>query len=313
MYKYKFTVFTPCYNSAHTISRVIESLRTQTFKDFEWIVVDDCSNDNLREIIEPLINKSEFPARYFFQKQNSGKPSAINLGVRNAQGEFFLTIDADDAFSKDALEIFNKSYEKIPVDLRGAISGVTANCQDQYGNFIGTPYPVDNDGRLICDVFDMRYKYKVEGEKWGFTKTDIMKEFPFNTSIDTFVTENTVWFAIADKYKAVFINKTLRMYYRNENPRSLGSIGEKNHPSGFVFYYQEIINKYMNKMYLSFIDTIRIYKNLIKFSIYAKIKTGNTIRKLNKPHKKICARLCAPLGYLAVYIDKKKAKGAARP
>jgi glycosyltransferase involved in cell wall biosynthesis len=313
MYKYKFTVFTPCYNSAHTIARVIESLRMQTFKDFEWIVVDDCSNDNLYEVIEPLIKKNEFPVKYFFQEKNFGKPSAINLGVCNAQGEFFLTIDADDAFSNDALEILNNTYEEIPLNLRDTISAVTANCQDQYGNFIGTPYPAGSDGKLICDVFDMRYKYKVEGEKWGFTKTDIMKEFPFNTNIDTFVTENTVWFAIADKYKAVFINKTLRTYFRNENPSSLGSIGERKHPSGFVFYYQEIINKYMKKMYLSFTDIIRLYKNLIKFALYAGIKITVAVKELNKLHKKMFAWLCMPLGYLAVYIDKRKAKGTALP
>jgi glycosyltransferase involved in cell wall biosynthesis len=308
MYKYKFTVFTPCYNSAHTISRVIESLRIQTFKDFEWIVVDDYSNDDLYKVIEPIIDKNEFPVKYFFQEQNFGKPAAINLGVRNARGEFFLIIDSDDSFSQDALEVFNTVYEEIPLNLRDAISGITANCQDQHGNFIGTPYPVGDDGKLICDVFDMRYKYKVEGEKWGFTKTDIMKEFPFNTTVDKFVTENTIWFAIAGKYKAVFINQTLRTYYRNENPSSLGSIGEKKHPLGFVFYYQEIINKYIKKMYLSFIDMIRIYKNLIKFSIYAEMKISNTINGLNKFHKKIFAYLCIPLGYLAVHIDKKKAR-----
>jgi hypothetical protein len=137
-----------------------------------------------------------------------------------------------------------------------------------------------------------------------------MKEFPFNTTIDRFVTENTIWFAIADKYKAVFINKTLRTYYRNENPSSLGSIGEIKYPLGFVFYYQEIINKYIKKMRLSFIDVIRTYKNLIKFAICAEIEISNAIEGLNKLYKKILAYLCVPLGYLAIDIDKKNKKAA---
>ncbi|MEH7574008.1 glycosyltransferase family 2 protein, partial [Cytobacillus firmus] len=45
-YKYKFTVFTPTYNRAHTIERVYESLKVQTFRDFEWLIVDDGSLDN---------------------------------------------------------------------------------------------------------------------------------------------------------------------------------------------------------------------------------------------------------------------------
>jgi glycosyltransferase involved in cell wall biosynthesis len=307
MYKYQFTVFTPCYNSAHTIHRVIKSLENQTFKNFEWIIVDDGSDDDLHTVIAPLLNENKFPIKYFTQEQNSGKPAAINLGVSKAEGEFFLIIDADDAFAYDALEIFHNTYQALPEDLKAEISSITANCQDQQGNFIGTPYPLNENKILICDVFDMRYKYKVEGEKWGFTKTDIMKEFSFNTNVDKFVTENTVWFAIADKYKSVFINNTLRTYYREENPNSLDTIGTKKYPAGFVFYYQEIINKYSKKMYLSFLDTIRLYKNFIKYALYAKIQIGKAIKKLEKVNKRMLAYLCVPLGYMALFFDKKKA------
>jgi hypothetical protein len=153
----------------------------------------------------------------------------------------------------------------------------------------------------------MRYKYKVEGEKWGFTKTAVMKEFPFNTEADKFVTENTVWFAIAAKYKAAFINKTLRIYYRHENPQSLDTVGTKKYPAGFVFYYQEIINKYMERMYLSPADTMRLYKNLIKYAVYARMKIfSDVIRKIRKPYKKVFAIFCVPLGYLAVLLDRIK-------
>jgi glycosyltransferase involved in cell wall biosynthesis len=215
--KYQFTVFTPCYNSAHTIHRVIESLDAQTFRDFEWIIVDDGSSDNLYEKIKPLIDEKRFPVKYFRRDENQGKPAAINLGVSTAEGAFFQIIDADDSFTPDALEVLNDSYQALPEDIKPEISGVTAHCRDQYGNFLGTPYPpADGYNPLICSVFDMRYKYKVEGEKWGFTKTAVMKEFPFNTEADKFVTENTVWFAIAAKYKAAFINKTLRIYYLHD-------------------------------------------------------------------------------------------------
>jgi glycosyltransferase involved in cell wall biosynthesis len=145
MYKYKFTVFTPCYNSANTIHRVIESLENQTFRDFEWIVVDDGSTDNLYEKIEETIKENRFPIKFLSQNRNLGKPSAVNLGVSKAEGEFFLIIDADDSFTSDALDVFYTAYTSLPEEVKKEVYGVGVNCQDQYGNFVGTPYP-DGEG-----------------------------------------------------------------------------------------------------------------------------------------------------------------------
>ena len=77
--KFYFTVFTPAYNRAKTLPRVFDALSKQTFKDFEWIVVDDGSSDNTREVIDKIItSKPDFPVRFFYQ-ENSGKHIATNF------------------------------------------------------------------------------------------------------------------------------------------------------------------------------------------------------------------------------------------
>jgi glycosyltransferase involved in cell wall biosynthesis len=308
LYKYKFTVFTPCYNSAHTIYRVIDSLQAQTFKDFEWILVNDGSTDKLYETVcsHPAIAKNLFPVKYFSVPQNKGKPAAVNLGTANAQGEFFLIGDADDAFTDDALEVFSNTYQQIPDVLRHETAGVWVHCRDQYGNFIGTLYPAKDNDPLIDDLFNVSFKHKTDGEKWVCIKTDIMKEFPFNDQADKFVPESHVWYAIAGKYKFAFTNKTLRIYYTNESGDCLTLTGKKKYPAGFAFYYREIINKYLKKMRLPFTEIIRLYKNLIKFSLYADIGVFKSIKQLKGVRKRIFACLCIPLGYLAVCLDKRK-------
>jgi glycosyltransferase involved in cell wall biosynthesis len=312
MYKYQFTVFTPCYNSGRTIYRVIESLKKQTFRNFEWIIVDD-GHDNVFDVIHSQygISGDDFPVKYISRAERLGKPSAINLAVSKAEGEFFLIADADDAFADSALDFFYRAYHSTPDELKNEISGVIANCQDQYGNFVGTPFPVEDNGKLICSTLDIKHKYKIRGEKWGFVKTDIMKEFPFST-VDKFILESSVWFAIGNKYKTLYMNKIVRTYYRYENPGRLSVFVKQNYPLGFVCYYQDIINLYMGKMSLPFLDRIFLYKDLLKYTILARIRLSKSINKLNKAHKRIFAYICIPLGFLAVYRHKKKYKNISQ-
>ena len=90
------TVFTPTYNRAYTLKRLFESLQDQTFRDFEWLVVDDGSTDNTQELLADMQDNATFPMRVFRQ-ENSGKHIAINLGAREAAGEWFFIVDSDDS------------------------------------------------------------------------------------------------------------------------------------------------------------------------------------------------------------------------
>src|SRR5262249_2422136 len=98
-----FTVFTPTYNRAHTLHRVFDSLCAQTLRDFEWLVIDDGSSDSTRELIDNWTKSAHFTIRYIKQ-DHSGKHIAHNCAVREARGQFFLTLDSDDACTPQALE-----------------------------------------------------------------------------------------------------------------------------------------------------------------------------------------------------------------
>ena len=97
-------MFTPAFNRANTLHRVFDSLKTQSHRSFEWIVVDDGSIDNTKKIVSCFQGIADFPIRYFYQP-NSGKHVAINRGVDRAKGEFFLIADADDAFKPQTLQL----------------------------------------------------------------------------------------------------------------------------------------------------------------------------------------------------------------
>ena len=118
------TVFTPVYNRAYIISRLYESLCRQSDKDFEWVVVDDGSTDNLHTQMSAFKSEGKIAIRFFSQK-NAGKHTAINRGVQEAKGRYFIIVDSDDFLTNDAVEWIRHTAALIDNDTRFAgLSGI---------------------------------------------------------------------------------------------------------------------------------------------------------------------------------------------
>ena len=170
-----FTVFTATFNRCHTLHRPYESLRKQTFKSFEWVIVDDGSTDGTAKLVEAWTRESSFPIRYFYQK-NSGKHVAFNRGVRAARGDLFLTFDSDDECVPAALEILLRHWLAIPAAEREQFSAVTGLCVDQEHAIVGDKFPADI---IDSDSNEINHRYHIRGDKWGFQRTDVLRVFPF--------------------------------------------------------------------------------------------------------------------------------------
>ena len=170
----QFTVFTPTRNRAHTLHRVYDSLREQTFRGFEWLIVDNASTDNTADLIESWRQLAEFPIRYIRQ-ENAGVHGSWNRGVAEARGRLLLEIRSADSFVPTALERFDALWRGIPEAERAAFVGVTVNCVDELGRLIGTEFPA---AVLDSDSSEIRFRYKVRGEKWGFQRIEIMRDHP---------------------------------------------------------------------------------------------------------------------------------------
>lgn len=109
----KITVIVPNYNKSQYIEECIQSIKDQTFKDFECIIVDDGSTDNSKEIIKKLIeNDNRFQ---LFCNTNHGLSFSRNFGIKLANTEFVLPLDSDDYIEKDyikrIIEYFNQHPE----------------------------------------------------------------------------------------------------------------------------------------------------------------------------------------------------------
>ena len=152
------TIFTPAYNRGDTLSRLYESLKKQSNKSFQWVVVDDGSVDNTRELIESWKKENILNIIYVYQ-ENSGKMRAINRGVEFAEGEFFFIVDSDDYITEDAVETIILEGEKLPKNMGGMIF---RKINIATGEITGKPYPQYS---IDSTPIEIVYKLGIDGRK----------------------------------------------------------------------------------------------------------------------------------------------------
>ncbi len=107
------TIYIPTYNRVELLKRAIDSVLTQTYKNIEIIIVDDCSPDTTIQFLEKL-TKKDSRVRYFQNEKNSGACVSRNKAILEAKGEFITGLDDDDYFLPNRVEDF-VSYWKLNV------------------------------------------------------------------------------------------------------------------------------------------------------------------------------------------------------
>ncbi len=99
----KVSVIIPAYNCASRIPRTINAVLSQSFGDWELIIIDDGSSDNTREVVNTFVKKDS-RIKYFYQENSGGPARPKNLGLRKSQGEFIAFLDHDDEWVSEKLE-----------------------------------------------------------------------------------------------------------------------------------------------------------------------------------------------------------------
>jgi glycosyltransferase involved in cell wall biosynthesis len=307
-YQYVFTVFTPTYNRRHTLHRVYESLKAQTYRDFEWLIVDDGSTDNTCELVEQWQQENLVPIRYIYQ-ENSHKHIAFNRGVREAKGELFLTFDSDDSCEPQALERFKYHWDAIPLDQKEKFSAVTCLCKDRDGKIIGSLFPFNPTD---SDSLEIHYRFKVKGEKWGFHRTDVLRQFPHHVEeiMGFYIPESVLWNKIAKKYKTRFVNEALRMYWTDQPSIMRNTQHQKKKAVGGEIYYSNVLNEeteWFRFAPLIFWRSAVLYS---RYSFHLGTKISQQIVNIKTPIGKILWLIALPVGYLVYLKDNYTNKGS---
>ena len=253
----KITIFTPTYNRAYILPKLYNSLVIQTDKDFEWLIVDDGSDDSTENLINSFIDEQKIIIRYYKQI-NGGKHRAINNGVKLAKGELFFIVDSDDQLPCNSLEYISYYYAQIKnFENFAGVCGLKAFFT---GNNVGGDVDYDI---LDCNSLDFRYRYKIKGDMAEVFKVSILKLFPFPEFDDEcFCPEATVWNRIASKYKLRYFSE--KVYLCDYLPDGLTAKITKirmRSPEASLICYSEL-----SRMDIPFIQKIKASINYARFS-----------------------------------------------
>lgn len=113
----KFSVIIPCYNASSVIRRGLEALNNQSCKDFEVVIVDDCSTDDSVDVIRACQEEFTITIKLLRNERNSGPGISRNNGIKAAQGEYLCFLDADDYFDSTYFECLSKQIEATDSDI----------------------------------------------------------------------------------------------------------------------------------------------------------------------------------------------------
>jgi glycosyltransferase involved in cell wall biosynthesis len=299
------TVLTPTFNRKGLLPRAHRSLEAQTFRRFEWVIVDDGSTDGTGEMADEWSAQSSFRIRYLWQ-ENAGKHVALNRGIGLASGVLLVILDSDDRLAPHALEHIWRSWESIPEGERASFAGVAGHYADPSGQLVGTRFPKDV---LDSDAVEIRAKHRVRGDKLEAYRTNVLRRYPFPEDLGRFVTEGLVWNRIARMYRLRFVNEVWgEVGYQPDGLTAKTVVLRAGAPRAARLYYREFTE--MNGMGIGVVLRARQYANFARFSLHAGVPWKQQFREAKS---KALWAVALPIGVAAFLRDLVHIAYTARP
>ena len=288
------TIFTPTYNRAHTIGRTYESLCRQTCKDFEWLVIDDGSTDNTRELIEGWIKENRIPIRYIYQ-ENQGMHGAHNTAYKNIYTELNTCIDSDDWMPDNAVEKIVSFWHAKGSDKVAGIIGLDATKE---GQVIGCPFPKGMDRTTLMGF----YRNGGSGDKKLVYRTDIVKKYPSYPLFkgEKYVGLSYLYMLIDQDYDLLTLNHPLVIVEYQQDGSSINMFKQYwNNPQGFAFLRREYMPYAQG-----FFERLKVCVHYVSSSII--LKDWNFIKKSPLKLMTVLAIIPGIILYFVIRYNVKK-------
>lgn len=212
------TITTSNFNRREVLLRCMKSVEHQTFRDIEYIVVDNGSTLSFDDIMENFMQEATIPVMFIKRSYGTGRHTGRNSATEQARGKYISMIDSDDEYLPNAIEILVKAWESIPAEKRDEYREVVGLSQDEYGKMVGSPFPNGINDVSKEKAFKIVQRPDLRYEHANMSRTVLLKENPFINPVGvTDSPESVIWWRLAKQYRSYFINDVLKIYYTESN------------------------------------------------------------------------------------------------
>lgn len=217
-----FTVFTTACNRPEELKRLYASLLRQTYKDFVWLIVDDSTDNRVKQVVEELMEEGAVRIDYHKQ-EHRGRYWAQKTGFGLVETPYMVDIDDDDELTYDCLEILAQEWKRIEEEGRSNIGVVCGLCVDKDGKALSYH---DDRPYFDTDYIQMEWTKKHPSEHLQSRKLEVIKEVDiFNNDGKwladevSFVRESVLWNRVARRYQSRYVNRPMRVYHTDSSQR----------------------------------------------------------------------------------------------
>lgn len=286
------TILTPTYNRSGTLSRCYESLRQQTCKDFEWVVVDDGSTDNTKNVLTGF--SSDFFQIITIYKENGGKHTALNAAHPHIHGDYVLILDSDDYLTETAVEEVLSSWKQFEYNEKIGILTFLKGTSD------GKPVCTVTDYNVPVDILRYRRQSHLGNDCCEVIRAKLFREYPFPVfEGEKFISECALWNRVGWQHKCVYINSIIYIceYLEDGLTKSGRSMRIKN-PRGGMFTSNLRMDR---RNYAG-----QRWKCGLLYTCYGCFAHLGITEQLRNADYPLLVAACYPLGVLMYYIWKHK-------
>ena len=295
-----FTICTPLHEAEGRIDALYESLAAQTLPDFEWLIVDDGSAGVGAARAEELAENAPFPIRILRSKRQRGEHIAVNRSVKEASGTFFVLLRSDEEMYPQTLERLLQHWKAIPASERPYFCSITGLSARPDGTIRGDRFP--------SEVFDSTHfeaggRYGISGRKWGFHRTEVLREYPFpEKKGELFCPEGLVLNRIGQRYLTRYVNESFVTVHDDGTDRAVPAIEQSIRGSeGSALFFKEQLS-----LPIPLSRKIRAAVSYVRLSLHAGRVPDDIYAQAPK---KLFVFFALPFGFLLYRRDRKKGIG----
>lgn len=282
------TIFTPTYNRAYILPNLYESLCKEPTELFVWLIVDDGSTDNTKELVEGWQSEGKLDIVYHKQP-NGGKMCAHNKGAQLCTTELFFCIDSDDRIAPGAVSKILETHHILCDD--EFLCGIVA--KKLIINKLSSQNLPNIGKATLHDI----YKSGFKGDTSLIFKTSVLREFPFpEIEGEKFITEAYVYDQIDQKYELLVLNEFLMRCEYQEDGYTVNANGLfLKYPKGWALYYAQYYSLYAKSLR----DKMKYMGYYICMSMIANYAVWDILKKSPSP---LMCLLSVPAG---IYFNKR--------